>query len=211
MIKSVIFDMDGTLLDSSYAMTCSVNFVRNSMGLEPIEKEYLEYHINQPDLNLPMHLYGTKQYSPAQQKLFREHYLENSTLHVKPYDGALELLKYLKSKGTYQSIATNAPDIFAKHMLKNCKLADFFAFIVGANNVEKSKPNPQMLNLICEKTSTIAEQTIFIGDSIKDEMAAKNANMKFIFADWGYGQSVSENKIKSVKKLQDYLENILIG
>lgn len=49
----IIFDMDGTLIDSSEAMTQSVNFVRSSIGLEPITKSYLEYYINQPDQHLP--------------------------------------------------------------------------------------------------------------------------------------------------------------
>ena len=191
MIKSVIFDMDGTLLDSSSAMTYSVNYVRNIMGLKSIDKGYVEYQLNQPDGDLPMLLYGTKEYTKEQQSLFRKHYLDNSPTFIKPYDGVIQLLEYLKSKDISLGIATNAPDFFAKHMLGACQMEDFFTSILGANNVERTKPDPQMLELSCQKFSASISESIFIGDSIKDELAAKNANMEFIFADWGYGKSKS--------------------
>ncbi len=125
MIKSVIFDMDGTLLDSSGAMTYSVNYVREFMGLNHIDKAYVEHQLNQPDGNLPMLLYGTKEYTKEQQTLFRKHYLDNSPSFVKPYDGVPLLLEYLKSRDISLGIATNAPDFFAKHMLSACGLGDF--------------------------------------------------------------------------------------
>ncbi len=210
MIKSVIFDMDGTLLDSSSAMTYSVNYVRNIMGLEPIDKRYVEEQLNRPDGDLPMLLYGTKEYTREQQSLFRKHYLDNSPTFVKPYDGTIELLRYLKSKDLFLSIATNAPDFFAKHMLNSCGLEDFFTSIVGANNVKRTKPNPEMLELLCKKSSVCVEESIFIGDSVKDEMAAKNANMEFIFADWGYGKSKSaKHKQLNIYALHSYfLKNV---
>ncbi len=212
MVKSVIFDMDGTLLDSSSAMTYSVNYVRDIMGLGQIDKEFIENQLNQPDGDLPMLLYGTKEYTKEQQNLFRNHYLENSSKFVKPYAGVSELLKYLKSQKISLSIATNAPDIFAKQMLSSCKLDNFFDCIAGANHVEKTKPDPQMLQLICDKLSISIEHSLFIGDSIKDEEAAKNANMPFIFADWGYGNSTSAiNRQKDVSKLHSYFMKDLLS
>lgn len=210
MIKLVIFDMDGTLLDSSRAMTHSVNYVRNIMGLKLMDKAHVEYQLNQPDGDLPMLLYGTKEYTKEQQSLFRKHYLDNSPAFIKPYDGAIQLLEYLKSKNISLSIATNAPDFFAKHMLEACHLEDFFSSIVGANNVEKTKPDPEMLELLCQKFSVCIDESIFIGDSIKDEMAAKNANMEFIFADWGYGKSKSaKHKQENIYALHSYfLKNV---
>ena len=205
MIKLVIFDMDGTLLDSSSAMTHSVNYVRNIMGLDTIDKTYVEYQLNQPDGDLPVLLYGTKEYTKEQQNLFRKHYLENLPAFIKPYDGTIQLLEYLKSKDISLGIATNAPDFFAKHMLDVCQLEDFFTSIIGANNVEKTKPDPQMLELLCKKSSVSISESIFIGDSVKDELAAKNANMEFIFADWGYGKSKSaKHKQSNIDELHSY-------
>ncbi|MDX1808803.1 MAG: HAD family hydrolase [Sulfurospirillaceae bacterium] len=210
MIRSIIFDMDGTLLDSSFAMTCTVNHIRESLGLEPISKEYLEFHINQPDIDLPMKFYGVKEYTQAHHELFRKHYIQNSNLYVQPYVGARELLQFLKNKNITLSIATNASDFFAKHMLANCDMLDYFDFIVGANNVKNRKPEPDMFHHIIENSSIDTKQSIVIGDSIKDELAAKNADIEFLFADWGYGTSdTAKIKIQNIDKLRDYLQDIL--
>ncbi len=208
-IKSIIFDMDGTLLDSSYALTCSVNFVRDSLGLEPLKKETLEYYINKPDQDMPMIFYGTRDYIDEHREMFRKHYLKNANLHVEPYDGAYELLEYLKSKDIALSIATNASDYFAKNMLKHAKMLDYFKYIVGSNNVQNSKPNPDMIDLICEKLSVLKSQTILIGDSIKDELAAQNANVDFLFANWGYGNSSSNRKFDTIFDILEYIKKVV--
>jgi len=210
MYKSIIFDMDGTLLDSSYAMTCSVNHVRKQLGLPPVDKEFLEYHINQPDENIAMKFYEVKEYLPLHRELFREHYLANSALHVKPYDGAHELLTFLKSSGATLSIATNASDFFAKHMLGFCEMSDFFTHIIGANNVEKSKPNPDMIDLLINATSIGHKDTILVGDSLKDEGAAINANIDFAFADWGYGTAnTTKNRFTNIDGLHNFFKKVL--
>ena len=206
MIKSIIFDMDGTLLDSSYAMTLSVNHVRKSYGLDPIKKEYLEFIINEPCVDLPMKLYDVKEYSQEHRDRFAKHYLSNANLHVKPYEGAYELLKSLHVEGYKLSIATNATDFFATNMLEGQGMLKYFSHVVGANNVEKNKPNPDMLQHISELSKIPLENSLLVGDSIKDEGAAKSANIDFLFASWGYGKSDNYTKsFKDIRELNSYL------
>ena len=206
MIKSVIFDMDGTLLNSSYAMTLSVNHVRKSYGLGPIQKDYLEYIINEPSIDLPMKLYDVKEYSQEHRDRFAKHYLANANLHVKPYEGAYELLKSLHVKGVTLCIATNAADFFARNMLQGQGMLEFFSFVIGSNNVEHSKPYPDMLHHISELSKIPLSKSLLVGDSIKDEGAAHNANMDFLFVDWGYGKSDKPTKsFKNMKELNQYL------
>lgn len=208
-VRSIIFDMDGTLLDSSYALTCSVNFVRESLGLEPLKKEVLEYHINQPDQDMPMIFYGTKEYLEEHRDMFREHYLQNANLHVKPYDGVFSLLDFLRSEDIVMSIATNASDYFAKNMLGFAGMLDYFSYIIGANCVQNSKPKSDMIDLICEKSNISKNQTLLIGDSIKDEMAAKNADIDFLFANWGYGECKSEKRFDTIAQMVEYLKKVV--
>lgn len=204
-IKSIIFDMDGTLLDSSYAMLQSVNYVRSTLHLPDLSKEYLEYHINALDQDLPMLFYGTKEYDPKHRALFKEHYLSNANLHVKLYTGVLECLEALKAKEIKLSIATNASDFFAINMLGYQKILEYFDLVVGANCVPKAKPNPDMILYIHEKTQIPLSQTLLLGDSIKDELAAKNANIEFVFAKWGYGTSTQQEGINTIFELVDIL------
>ncbi len=198
--------MDGTLLDSSLAMTISVNHVRDSYGLKPIKKEYLEFIINAPCVDLPMKLYDIKEYTGEHKDRFAKHYLANANLHVKPYDGAYELLESLHVEGYKLSIATNASDFFARNMLEGQDMLKFFSHIVGANNVEKNKPDPDMLQHISELSKIPLENSLLVGDSIKDEGAAKSANIDFLFASWGYGKSSDfTESFKNMAELNEYL------
>ena len=205
----IIFDMDGTLIDSSAAMTQSVNFVRASIGLEPIEKSYLEYYINQPDQHLPKIFYDTLAYDPVHKALFKEHYLESAPKMISLYPDVREMLEILQQKATL-NIATNASDFFAINMLGHLDILDFFTYVRGANNVELPKPHPQMIEMIMEESSSIKSQTILVGDSIKDEMAAKRADVKFIFADWGYGKSeTAPLKAQNIQELLKLLDTLI--
>lgn len=184
--------MDGTLIDSSAAMTQSVNYVRSTLGLAPIEKEMLEYHINQPDQHLPKIFYNTDAYDPAHRALFKEHYIKTTSDMMSLYPDVKEMLHFLNQKA-YLAIATNASDFFAQHMLAELNILEYFSAIVGANNVAEPKPSPLMVHHLMQTLDTTSEKTILVGDSIKDELAAHNAGINFVFANWGYGTSETAN------------------
>lgn len=201
----IIFDMDGTLIDSSEAMTHSVNFVRNTLGLEPIEKSYLEYHINQPDHHLPKIFYNTEVYDPTHRELFRKNYMNTSSRMISLYPYVREMLEAIRQRAVL-SIATNASDFIAKDMLKNLCIEEYFSHVIGAN-ITAPKPNPEMLQTIIKLTNSDEKKTMMIGDSIKDEIAANEAKVSFIFADWGYG--TSDTALLRAKNIQELLEKLL--
>ena len=197
----IIFDMDGTLVDSSFAMTQSVNYVRAKLGLAPIHKEELEYYINQPDQNLPRIFYHTQEYDPNHRSLFREHYMATSTQSIALYPDVKEMLAFMKERAIL-CVATNASDYFARHMLEHLNIVHYFQGIVGANNVPEPKPNPQMLELLMDNAGVMKERSMLVGDSIKDEQAAENADIPFIFAGWGYGKSETASmRAHSIREL----------
>lgn len=206
---SILFDMDGTLIDSSAAMTHSVNYVRNTLGLAPIAKEFLEYYINQPDQHLPKIFYNTDEYDPTHRALFKEHYMHFSPSMIALYPHVRELLEFLSEKA-YLGIATNASDFFARHMLKELNIIDYFSSIVGANNVAEPKPSPLMVYHLMEDLGTTSEKTILVGDSIKDELAASNAGVHFIFALWGYGTTQTAHvRAHNIQELLGLLDTFI--
>jgi len=199
--KCIIFDMDGTLIDSSRAMTQSVNFVREHIGLPPIEQKMLEYYINQPDQHLSKIFYNTEVYDPAHRALFSKHYLQSTSEIISLYPDVNEMLNYLSHKA-FLSIATNASDFFARHMLQELDIMKHFSAVIGANNVSEPKPSPLMLHHIMKEAQCSLSHTILIGDSIKDERAALNAGIDFVFANWGYGTSDTANlKVNNIHEL----------
>lgn len=208
--KCIIFDMDGTLVDSSIGITKSVNYVREHIGLGPIEKSELVRYINDPNEHLPLRFYGTPEYDPTHKALFGEHYLEHCTHELRMYEGVGELLEAYSYK-SHLGVATNAWDYFAKKMLDHCGVGRFFDGIVGANTYGVSKPDPLMLHKLIESLHVSPESAILVGDSLKDAYAAQRANIPFVYVTWGYGAYEPETPYiaNTSKELHNILDDLI--
>lgn len=189
MKKIILFDMDGTLINSSRDITISINHVRSTIySLNPLNEQFIIDAINAYERNLARLFYGTEFYEKDAKELFESHYWDQCIRNVHSYDGIPEILQEFKELGFHMSVATNAPSIFAKRMLEHLDIAQFFGSIIGADNVEFPKPHPKMLELLLEyhQYDAHCDYAWMVGDNSKDMEAAKNANIGSIFATWGF-------------------------
>jgi phosphoglycolate phosphatase len=207
MQKIVIFDMDGTLIDSKKDITVSVNYVRQkNHNLPPLSEEFIVEAINMHERNLPYLFYETQTYEQSDRELFEKHYKEQCIKHPYLYDGIEALLHTLREKGVKMSVATNAPTLFAKSMLEHLEVAGLFDMIVGADKVQASKPNPDMIHMILDFYAYDKEQDSawMIGDNSKDIESAKRAGIKAIFAAWGFSDDGAYDiVVKEPKEIAD--------
>jgi len=210
MQKIVIFDMDGTLIDSKKDITISVNHVRRvNHNLPPLSEEFIVDAINKHQRNLAKLFYETEVYERRDKKLFEKHYKEQCIEHPYLYEGVKELLQTLKEQGVKMSVATNAPTLFAQTMLEHLEVAKLFDLIVGADRVKASKPNPDMLHFILDFYDFTAtkDKAWMIGDNSKDIESAKNAGIEAIFAAWGFSAHGTHDTI--VKHPKEILDIVL--
>jgi len=181
----IIFDMDGTLINSGIAISNTINFVRENIGLPIMDSDILLSQINNPDINAAEYFYGTKEFTDEQTKLFCEYYDKNCVKEIALYDGIKDMLDEL-SKDYRLTIATNASIEFATKMVKYLNIDHYFEMIIGANCVEKPKPSPDMIIETIDKMNVEQEKAILIGDSLKDKEAAIRAKIDYILVDWGF-------------------------
>lgn len=203
-MKLLMFDMDGTLINSGYAISNTVNYVRENLNLEKLEKDYILENINKPEVNSSEFFYGTKEFTPLQSKLFGEYYEKHCLHDLVIYDGIKELLEKLKNDFTL-SVATNANSIYAKKMLAHLGLDHYFDTVLGYNDVTQAKPHPEMLHKILDKHDILKENAQMIGDSHKDTQAAKNAGVDWVLVNWGFSNHKKE-AIDTVHQLEEEIQ-----
>ena len=189
MQKVIIFDMDGTLIDSQHDITVSVNHVRKEhYGLEPLTNAYVVEAINRYQRNLAYLFYETQTYEKHAMEAFEAHYHEQCTQNVYLYKCVREMLHFLNKNGFLLSVATNAPSTFARRMLGELNVDHLFDHIVGADMVEVPKPDKEMLSRILDAYGFAygRDKAWMVGDNSKDIEAARNASITAVFAAWGF-------------------------
>ncbi len=194
-MRIVIFDMDGTLVDTGEDIAISVNHVRAvNHGLPPVPTERIVEWINLPVRNLPQLFYETPAYEDRDRKLFESHYHRQCIQNVRAYDGIEATLAALCERHVKLAVATNAPSTFARRILAHVGLADYFTMIEGPDTAGASKPDPAMLVKILSQTGFRhgKHRGWMVGDNAKDLEAARAAGINAVFCTWGFGDCISE-------------------
>jgi HAD superfamily hydrolase (TIGR01509 family) len=200
-----IFDMDGTLTDSSTLLANSINYVRGKLNLAPLDKDTIIYQINNPNCNLAKYFYNMDKIEPLCEEWFRNYYSKYHNLELELYDGVEEMLKDIKQKDIKLAIATNAYRVSTLEALSHLNILDLFDDIVCFDDVKEGKPSPKMLNKLLNNFKLTNKDAIFIGDSQRDELASKRADIEFIKVAFGSNQSnVITKPIEINRKIEEY-------
>ncbi len=186
MYRTIIFDLDGTLLNTSKGVLNSVKYALDKMGLEQLPYEKAKRFIG-PPLQEGFAKVAGLEGDDVDRAV--EHYRENykklgGIFEAEVYGGIIEVLKHLKNDGRKLCVATLKPEDSAKVVLEHFGIAQYFDYI-GGNKEERSTK----AGLIAEglsATDTTADEAVLIGDSIFDLYGAQEAGVDFIAAAYGF-------------------------
>lgn len=194
MVPVLIFDLDGTLVDSKKDLTSSVNHVRSTFHLPELSEHEISTFIGDGAQMLIQRALGADA-APADVhsglqlflSYYREHMLDQSRL----YPGVEETLGRL---GEFQlAVLTNKPIRFSRTMLEGLGILHRFAAVYGGNSFERKKPDPVGIIQILSDTKGQPEQTWMIGDSAVDVLTGRNAGVKTCGVSWGYATDSFKN------------------
>ena len=212
--KGVIFDLDGTLVNSLEDIADAMNKVLESLDYPTHSYENYQYFIGSGLRNLVYKSLPNKEYSATQiehyYQLMVEEYINNCTHRTKPYDGIIELLDYLISHKIKLGVFSNKSDELTKKIVA-ALFPDYFNSIVGLSIESLKKPNPSEALAISKNFGLNPEEIIFVGDSGIDMQTATNANMRSVGVIWGYRpeKELIENGANQILKHPSDLIQIL--
>ncbi|SFV71095.1 Predicted phosphatase [hydrothermal vent metagenome] len=186
MKKVVIFDMDGTLVDSSLTIVNAINHVRAKLNLEPLETNLILEKVNDPHLDPAKYFYEVPAFTPKHEAWFSNYYTQNHEHELNLYKGISELLEKLKKKGFKLAIATNSYRNSTIESLSYLKILDYFDSLACYDDVGRGKPAPDMLEKNLKDLDITPQEAIFIGDSERDLLASKSANIDYVMINWGF-------------------------
>lgn len=209
----IIFDLDGTLVDTLDDLTYSVNKVLEDFGIAKASKEQVQSAIGRGAVNLFSKLTNNTIDIKKAKLQFTRHYSKNLVKKSKLYPGILSILKELRKRNIILYVVSNKAHIFTRKLLKDIKIGKYFSGIIGINSEEKErlKPSPYYIKKILSKEKIKPENALIIGDSKTDILAAKNSKVYSCAALYGYRPTEELRKHKPdfyIKKPLDILKII---
>jgi phosphoglycolate phosphatase len=174
-VQALLFDLDGTLIDSVQDLAISGNAVRLAKGLPALEQSRIAGYIGDGIEALVSRLLETQDAAGIRQgcDAFKRHYRDHCMDHTRLYEGAAPVLEALHRRGYGMAVVTNKPEGVTRHMLDALGVAGLFGSVVGGNTLSVKKPDPAPLRKACADLQVPPHAAVMIGDSRVDVEAGR--------------------------------------
>jgi phosphoglycolate phosphatase len=178
MKKLIFYDLDGTLVDTRLDIVRSAQHMLAEMNAPQLEPHEIQRYVGRGLYHLVGLCLKTEDMKRIEKggKIYRQYYSEHMMDNSRLYPDAREILDYFKSRK--QAVVTNKPNPFAKDMLAQLGVADYFTDIIAGDSEYPKKPSAAALLAIMKRENTAPADTLFIGDSLVDIETARNAGVE---------------------------------
>lgn len=187
--KYILFDLDGTIIDSEPGIINALKYSFNSFGIEVKDTNQLRSFIGPPLKDSFMNVMNfTEEKAEAAISKYREYYSENGIFECTLYDGVSELIAKLHKNGYKILLATCKPEVYAKRILEHFNLNQYFSFVSGCQlDGTRSKKSEVILNALSQMKIDDLSKTVIIGDRVYDIIGAKKTGINSVGVLYGYG------------------------
>jgi phosphoglycolate phosphatase len=187
--EHVVFDLDGTLIDSRADLAQAVNHVLRAFGLAALSLETVTGYIGEGARMLVRRALG-----PAREdrlddglKIFMDHYAVHLLDHTQLYPGIAAMLRELAQRGVVLSVLSNKPEAMSQAILGGLGVLSVFRAVLGGDSFPERKPEPTGLEHLRSLTGTPLAKVLVVGDSLIDLRTARAAGIDFCGVAWGFG------------------------
>ena len=198
-IFTILFDLDGTIVDTAPDLMAAHNHVMRKFGKDEKKLSDIKSLAGRGTWVMMQRSFKEKITDEKIKKEmtteFLDYYSKNINRDSKPLVGLVEFLKWAKSNNISMAVCTNKQERLAIDLLKKLDLMNFFEYVAGSDTFEFNKPDPRHLTNVVEIISGDLKKTLMVGDSEVDSMSAYNAKVPFILVEDGY----TEKKIEEIK------------
>ena len=195
---TILFDLDGTLVDTAPDLMDAHNHVMKKFGFEQKRLKDIKHLAGRGAWIMMQRSFrqniSNEKLKKEMVKEFVDHYSKNIDKGSRPIKGVVDFLKWAKSKKISMAICTNKQERLAVDLLKKIKLAEYFDYIAGSDTFDFNKPDPRHLTNVVEILGGNINKTIMVGDSEVDSQSAYNAKVPFILVEDGY----TEKKVDQI-------------
>ncbi len=199
-IKLLIFDLDGTLIDSRLDLVHSVNAALRHLGRPELPDDQIASYVGDGAPTLIRRTLGTEANDEALVRkgleYFLSYYREHKLDHTRVYDGVKEALQAVRhSRNGLQrkmAVLSNKPVVPSRAIVESLGLGDFFVKVYGGNSFATKKPDPEGAQTILRETGAAAEETLLIGDSGVDVATGRNAGLWTCGVTYGFAPHTLE-------------------
>lgn len=219
-IEAVLFDLDGTLIDTAPDFVHVVNELRQQKSMEPLPFEAVRQQVSNGARALVALSFGSEETNsefPQLLEALLNLYEQHLAVKSKLFEGLEQTLTLLEQRNIPWGIVTNKPSRFTNPLIAGLQLGDRCAVAVCPDQVTNRKPHPEPIFKACNMIGVKPEHTIYVGDHLRDIEAGNRANNTTVAVGWGYLNEGDKPEdwqaditVNTTEEFNDWLEKVLI-
>jgi phosphoglycolate phosphatase len=185
----LIFDLDGTLIDSAKDLAISMNATRAHFGMPPLDPKLIYSYVGNGAAVLVRKALGpeaSEELAEAALRFFLNYYRAHALEHTQPYEGVREMIEQVSGAGHRLAVLTNKPVRISRDIIAALGLRSHFNWVYGGDSFPQKKPDPIGILTLIGDAATQATRTWMIGDSGVDIQTARNAGVRSCGVTWGF-------------------------